>query len=293
LWTPLPRKLASIGTDLTGAVGPVAAWSVFALVAAVLVGAVVARRRRAASRPPPADSPLPCRERLFRQRLALVAGGLGLAYLVLPYSMNFGAFLHIRFLGPALAVGLIAAAPARRAVPIVLVLAAVAVPAATLLAAVPQFDEAEAQNEALATLWPHIPMRSAVAVLRFGRPRASFAFDVSAAGSRALAERGGRLLFSFGEYPIAPAQVPAALRWDLTLDRVYWDSRAFEPTWDFGRVGYALVHVSDETTARRVVSVMSSAARLVAASGEWMLFAALRPPASLTVPDAPLPLRSR
>ena len=45
------------------------------------------------------------------RRYAVLAGVLLLAYLAAPYSVNFGAYLYVRFLAPAFAVAVLAAAP--------------------------------------------------------------------------------------------------------------------------------------------------------------------------------------
>jgi hypothetical protein len=132
-------------------------------------------------------------------------------------------------------------------------------------------------------------MRSSVAVLPFGAVKTEAAFAVASVGNRVLAERGGRLLFAFTEYPIAPVQVVPEYRWDATVRRLYGNAPAFAPAWDFQRFGYLLVHVLEPDLAQLLTLAMAPEAELVGAEGEWLLFRATHPPLPLTSPDAPLP----
>jgi hypothetical protein len=286
LWTPLPSRFLELARQLFGPVGRVPEWSLAALLGALIVAGALASRREAAS---PTDVPSRWRAWCVRQRFALVAAGLFVAYLAAPYSLNFGAFLHVRFLAPAVAIALVAAAPAPGATPRLFAFATAVVPVAALLVAAPQLAEAQSQNAAIDALLPRVEMGSAVHVMHLGPFREHAAFDVASAGNRVLAERGGRLLFSFAEYPIAPAQVTPRYRWDATLGRVYWDARTFVPEWDFQRLRYLLLHVPDPDLAALVVGAMAPDARLAGAEGEWLLFESRHPVVPLATADAPLP----
>lgn len=287
LWTPLPARLAEVVRDLFGAVGRVPEGALALLLTVLVVAGALAGRRR--SDPPAGPALRGRRAWMLEHRFALVALGLLVAYLSAPYSLNFGAFLNVRFLAPAATLAILAAAPPARATPRLFVFVASVVPLATLLVAAPQLAEAQTQNAAVESLLPRIERDSAVHVMHVGPFRERAAFDVASAGNRILAARGGRLLMSFTEYPIAPVQVTPELRWDTTLGRVYWDARTFVPAWDFQRLRYLLLHVADPDLAALVVGAMSPDARLAGAEGEWLLFEARRPTRPLTAPDAPLP----
>lgn len=287
LWIPVADKLADITKNLFGHVsgGPQGALALL-LLGLLVAGAIVRWRGVAPSRTPGRTG---LRGRVFEHRLPLVAAGLMLAYLVAPYSINFGAFLYVRFLAPAAALALIAAAPRAGATPRLYALASAVAPLGTLLVAAPNLAEASAQSRAVDALLPRIEMSSAVAVLHFGGFRSETAFIVASAGNRALPERGGRLLFSFTEFPNAAVRIPAEYRWDVTLGRVYWDAGTFMPAWDFQRIGYVLMHVADPTLGAAITLAMAPEGELVASEDEWLLFRASRPPLPLTSPDAPLP----
>jgi hypothetical protein len=285
LWKPVPDKLTELTENLFGGVGRVPHVAFALLLVGLLVAGALARRRDARD-----GAPRPgLRARVFEHRLGLVAAGLALAYLAAPYSLNFGAFLFVRFLAPAVALALVASAPRYGATPRLYALAAAVTPVGTLLVAAPHFAQAAAQSRAVDALLAGVDAPSAFAVLHFGGFGTEAAFAVASAGNRALPEKGGRLLFSFTEYPISPVQVAAEHRWDTTLGRVYWDARAFVPEWDFQRIGYLLVHVEDPAFAVLIAHAMEPDGTLVGAEGDWLLFRASRPPLPLTAPDAPLP----
>ena len=242
--------------------------------------------RRAAPHP---ASPRTWSAHAFDHRLALVAASFAFAFLVAPHSINFGAFLYLRFLVPAVALGLIAGAPRAGTAPRLYALAAAIAPVGTLMMAAPQLAEASRENAAVDALLQQIAPGSAAAVIHLGGFSTSTAFAVASAGNRVLAERGGRLLFAFTEYPTSPVQVAPAYRWDATLDRVYWDPAAFAPAWDFRRIRYVLVHAADPGRAELVAMGMAPEGRLIGQREEWLLFEAMTPTLPLTSVDAPLP----
>jgi hypothetical protein len=287
LWKPLPDKLTELTENLFGGVGRVPHGAFALLLVGLVVAGVILRLKTPCSLARGTGGGLS--RRVFDHRLGLVAAGLGLAYLAAPYSLNFGAFLFVRFLAPAVALALLATAPRAGTAPRLYALAAAVTPVGTLLVTAPHFAQAAAQSRAVDALLARVDAPSAFAVLHFGGFGTEAAFAVASAGNRALPEKGGRLLFAFTEYPIAPVQVPAEHRWDTTLGRVYWDARAFVPEWDFRRIGYLLVHVEDPTFAMVIARAMEPDGTLMGAEGDWLLFRASRPPLPMTAPDAPLP----
>lgn len=274
LWHPLTTKLSTVPRLLTGAHG---LWTDLALLApAVTLGVLgVAFRARAREADPRA------------LRYAFVAGILVVAYLALPYSVNFGAFLYVRFLAPAFAVAVLAAAPARP--PILAKLAMATVPLVTLYVVMPQFAAASDDHRELDALYARMDRASAVDVLHVGKRDKALLFEATGAGNRVLAERGGRLAFSFAEYPIAPVVVAPGYEWNDTLLRLYADPTSLRPALDFDRFRYALVRGSDPDLARLVDGAMAPDARVAGVSGEWTLFESTHPVLPLTARDSPLP----
>jgi hypothetical protein len=274
LWHSMATKLSSLPRLLTGAHG--LSTDLALLAPAVMLGVlgVVLRARRHEAEP-------------HARRYAFVAAGLFLGYLAAPYSVNFGAFLYVRFLAPAFAVAVLAAAPSR---PHVLArVAMAAVPLATLYVVWPQFAAASADHGQLDALYARMEPASAVDVLHVGKRDKTLLFEPAGAGNRVLAERGGRLAFSFAEYPIAPVVVAQRSQWNDTLLRLYADPTSLRPAVDFDRFRYALVQDRDPELATLVERAMAPDARVAGVSGEWTLFESTHPVMALTAPDSALP----
>ena len=221
--------------------------------------------------------------KLVDHRFALVAGVLLALFFVTPYSINYGAFLYVRFLGPAWICLIAWLAPARPSV------ATRAAPAACLVAAIvalaPEIARASEHHRMLSSLYPRIAQGSAVAVVTYGKAPRS-AFNPATAGQRVLAERGGRALFSFAEYPTSPVTIPPEKRWDALAVRVYGQPGDLVPQTDLDAIRYVLAWVPDAGLWPLLEAGFFPDARLVARSGEWLLFEsthAVRPI------DAPLP----
>jgi len=208
-------------------------------------------------------------------------------YLAAPYSVNFGAFLYVRFLAPAFALAVLLAAPPRGAGGALVIAPALALLVAPVVAALPQLSAAAEQTRALDPLIEQVTPGSSVAVLHFGKFDHGLLFDPTALGNRVLAERGGRELASFVEYPIAPVVIAPELRWDSIVLRVSAKSGSLQPSTDLTRVEWVLVHVHDATLAPLVVRAFQPEAALVDASGEWQLFRSRLPLLPVTAPDAP------
>jgi hypothetical protein len=275
LWHPLATKLSTFPRLLTGAHGLWTDLTLLAPAAALAVLGTVVRAR--------APGPEP-----RARRYALLAAALRLFYLAAPYSVNFGAFLYVRFLAPAFAVAVVAAAPSRP--PVVAKLAAALVLLGTIFVVLPQFAAASEDQRQLVALFARMEPASAVDVLHVGKRDKTLLFEATGGGNRVLAERGGRLAFSFAEYPIAPVAIPPDYQWNDTLLRLYADPTSLRPALDFDRFRYALVQAGDPGLATLVERAMAADARRVAVSGEWTLFESTHPVVPLTAKDAPLPL---
>ncbi len=292
LWHPLPRKLAAAMASLIGAYGLLAEVTVGLL---VLMAVVLWRTTESTTDAvePVAAAPLANadaggrRARLERHRFALLAGVFVALYLAAPYSVNFGAFLYVRFLAPAFALAVLLAAPRARARGPLVIAPALALLVAPLVLLVPPMSAARAQSLALDPLLARIPQGSSVAVLHLGKYDHGLPFDPTSFGNRVLGERGGRVLSSLTEYPIAPVSIAPGARWDSLVLRVSARSGSLRPRPDLQRLGWVLVHVHDPSLPPLLVSAFAPEASLEDARGEWLLFRSRLPQVALTAADAP------
>jgi hypothetical protein len=279
----LSTRLRSVPSVLSGDVGPASIVLALLPLAAVAVGIASPRARTWDGEP--------LRARLLRLRFAAAAVLLSVCYLAMPYSVNFGFLLNARFLAPAAVLGVVAGAAAfpvapamRRAFAVVCASA----PLATMLVALPELVEASRQQQVLEPLYAAIPRESAVAIFQFGG-EPPHPFMVVASANRLLAERGGRVLFSFAEYPISPIVYRPGCAWDDVLARTYVRTTELRPAFDLQRFHYVVVHASDTHVMLAVVRAFAPDAHVIEAAGEWVLLEADAPPVSLVAPDAPLP----
>jgi hypothetical protein len=83
-----------------------------------------------------------------------------------------------------------------------------------------------------------------------------------------------------------------AHQWNEPVLRLVRDPTQFRPAHDFRRFRYALVRLAPEYVALSpvVVAVMAPEGKLVAESGEWLLFESMLPVDPIDSPDVPLPL---
>jgi hypothetical protein len=282
LWHPPGRKLGNLVAHVVGGHGTMTEATLALL---VFVAAVLWRMADRHESIPEAQPGLPAR--LERHRFALVAGALLVLYLAAPYSVNFGAFLYVRFLAPAYVLGMLLLAPQEGARGPLVFAPAVALWVAPVLAAVPQLQAAQQQSRAIEPILARVEPDSAVAVLHFGKYDHALLFDPTSLGNRVLARRGGRLLSSFAEYPIAPVIVRPDLRWDSILVRTSAKSGLLEPATDLKRIRWVLAHVHEAPLAPLVIGAFAPEAELVDASGEWLLFRSTLPPLPVDSPDGP------
>ena len=167
-----------------------------------------------------------------------------------------------------------------------MVVPAVALLVAPIVAAMPQLSAAAEQTAALEPLIARIDEGSAFAVLHFGKRDHGLLFDPTSFGNRVLAERDGRELASFVDYPIAPVVIApgfAGLHRPAHRGEVGFAAALHRP--HAPRV--VLVHVHELDLASPVVRAFEPEAGLIDASGEWMLFRSRLPRLPVTAPDAP------
>jgi hypothetical protein len=271
-------RLLDVPGVLFGPIEPAARYGSLALYAAAVAAFVVARRRAGRG----AD-----------MRFALVGATWGVLYLAMPLAFGGSTLLYQRFLPLSLAVLFVALAPpeATSMRPLVPLLGAT-VPLATLMVALPGFGTADRAFRDLDPILARVAPCSAVAQLDL-TPRAPGPIaPVPGAGARVLAARGGRLLFSFTDAPTSPVTMLPAHQWNEPVLRMVRDPTQFRPAHDFRRFRYALVRLAPEYVALTpvVVAVMAPEGKLVAESGEWLLFESMLPVDPIDSPDVPLPL---
>jgi hypothetical protein len=283
LWHPLGRKLSNLVAHVVGAHGTI----IEGMIALLVLLAAVAWRMPVRTPLAPDARPASLLRRLNDRRFTLLAGALMVLYLAAPYSVNFGAFLYVRFLGPAFVLAILLVSPPADARGPRVVTPALALFVAAVLAAVPQLQAALQQSRAIEPILGRVDMNSAVAVLHFGRHDPSLLFNPAALGNVVLARRGGRLLSSFAEYPVAPVVVRPDLRWDSILVRTTTKSGLFAPASDLRRVRWLIVHVYETPLAPLVIGGLSPEAELVDTSGEWLLFRSTLPTVPIDSPDDP------
>src|SRR5262249_46042557 len=127
---------------------------------------------------------------------------------------------------------------------------------------------------------------SAVAVFGLGSQGGTRPYEPIALGNRVLADRGGRALHSFAEYPIAPAIVRKDARWDEETLRVYITPVNLRPAWDLTRFRYLLVRIPDAQRGALVDRALAPEGRLLAHEGAWWLFESTLPRVAIDAPNA-------
>jgi hypothetical protein len=225
-----------------------------------------------------------------RYRFELVAAVNGVAYLAMPYGFAGGSMFNHRFFHPAYAVAVIVLAPRRvggRDLRLAKLLAAT-VPLAFLVVALPQFAEADRSNRELDRLLPEIAMNSSVAYLEADPHRGTRSFATATEGSRALVDRGGRLVFALSYSVISPVRVTHSHRWDEAERRMLENSLTFIPSHDLRMFRYVIVHSRDPGAVIIIPEAMPEAS-FVDSSGEWSLYESRLPVIPLLAPEPPLP----
>ena len=161
---PLSKKLASIPEVLFGGRDRATLIAFFALLLAA-IGAFLIARIRAHEGP----WRLPPRPFLLRYRFELLAAGLLLGYLGMPFSLHGITLIYHRFLFPAFAVGVLTVAPRLPVRPhrLALFLAGL-LPVAALLILLPDFADASEACRELDKLLTKVKRGSAVAQVYIG-----------------------------------------------------------------------------------------------------------------------------
>jgi len=271
--------------------GPLEPWilrSVFLIYVVSFAPFVVARVQSRTDEPPGTG----LAGHIQRHRLLLVACACAVAFLAMPLAFGGSTLLYQRFLPMGVALLAIALAPPavaalRRIAPLL----AASTSLATLFTSLPAFGDADRRFRELDGMLPLIERDSAVAQLDLTPQMVGAVAPIPGAGARVLAERGGRLLFSFTDAPTSPVVMAANQQWNEPVLRLVRDPFAFSPPYDLRRFRYVLVRLAPEwsRSAPILVSIMAPEARLVGSSGEWLLFESTLDVVPLTAPDQPLP----
>jgi len=285
-WQPLLGKLES----LAGIVVPASELPIRLAMCGLCVLALGAfywlRTKERESVLPPATG---MRAKLLRYRWEIVAAVGLVAYFAFPISLGTATFVAERWFPPAFAVAAAISAPrdvwGRRAR--VARLAAFALPVATLFAAAPPFVDSDEQHRAIEKLIAYIEPGSAVAELDVGPGNPLRNYSLGPAYGRVMAERGGRLVYSFTESPVSPVMIRPELQWNDALSRVAYNTWKFRPAQDFRLFRYVLLHSGDRELARQATFVAQPESDFVAEAGEWVLLRSklpVIPPASAEPP---------
>ena len=145
---------------------------------------------------------------------------------------------------------------------------------AMLFVSIPGMGDADRRFRELDGVLPLIERNSAVAQLDLTPHSPGAVAPIPGAAARALAERGGRLLFSFTDAPTSPVVMAPSHQWNEPVQRLAFNPLAFSPPHDLRLFRYVLVRLSVDAARLGpiIVSLMTPEARLVANSGEWLLF---------------------
>jgi hypothetical protein len=285
----VPRKLLSIPSLLFGRQDAALQYCFAGLVALALV-LLAAERLPARTAPSAGAATGVRRDRVHAYRFELLGLSCLLLYLVLPSTVHGAGLVYNRFLAPAFVIlGMClsarrsAAHPSRAARMVLATL-----PVATLCLALPAFAEVSRSVQDLDQVAQHVERDSAVLELDMGPPVDSIEdVVVTVASGRVLAYRGGRMLASFAESPIAPVMVAHAFDWQEPLRRITADEYALEPAHDLTRFRYVLLHTPDPGFGMLFAVAVAPEGQLVAKVGEWFLLESTLPVVPLLSPDVP------
>jgi hypothetical protein len=226
---------------------------------------------------------------IHRYRFELFAAAAFAGYLLFPSTLNGATLVYQRFLAPAYVIAAIAAAPRKDAgmgpVPRAL---ATLIPILTLAALWPVLQDASDVRGELDGLFPRVQLGSSVALVDMDPIDASRVYGPWGASARVLAVRGGRVMPSFAESPNAPVMIDPAVRWEEPSVRLTLGSRGFVPAHDLRRFRYALLHTKYDGTAALAAAALAPEGKLLATSGEWMLFESTLEVAPVVSPDVPM-----
>lgn len=259
------RGLALLGGSWAAALGAGAA------------GVLLARPRRSA----------PIRVTLWRRRYAMLAIAFLALFLFFPMALGGTTLLAYRFLPAACVCAIVACAPKTTSRPLFAL--ALAVPLVTALVHRPRYEQAHERFNDLDEILVHLPDGAAVAQLDLTPLPASVLAPVPGAASRAQAEHGGRMLFSFTDMPPNPVYTRRELVWVEPVMRLALQPFAFVPEHDGKRFGWLLARAANVGYRPHVRKALAPEYELVATKGEWELYRSTLTTLPLDSPDEPAP----
>jgi hypothetical protein len=228
-------------------------------------------------------------------RFELFAACCFAAYVGYPVTLNGATFVYHRFLPPAFVVAAIGVSPrAQRTAPaprlyrLTPLLAAV-IPVASLFIVWPAFADSSRNHRDLEKLIPLVAKGSAVAAIAGNAPGQNFGFVKPTMAIRAVTERGGRMMYSFSESPIAAVMIHREYQWPEPIERIAANENLFCPAHDFTRFKYLLFHTTDPRLEYMVAQALKPEAKLVDVAGEWALFESTLDVVPLKSPDVAAP----
>jgi hypothetical protein len=198
-------------------------------------------------------------------RFTVVGAALLILYFTAPTQLNGATMVHVRFLP----VAYVLLARGGRVL-------SSAVAAAMLALALPAFPDASRTNRDLEALLPHVAEGSAVAQLDIDGPDRHRDYLPDGVSARLIA-RAERLSIDFTRSPNAPVVMRPEARWDEPELRLLADPLDFRPAHDFRHFRYAVAHAGHEGNVAALLRSMEPEGKLVARSGEWLLFESTLP----------------
>jgi hypothetical protein len=282
VWHPTLHKLQRIPSIILPASDPVVELAMFAMCVLGVASFywLRSRERGPAAAAPDGETALDRWRRRARTHRWEIFAAVGFAaYLAFPLTLNSATLVYQRWFPPAFAVCVVVGAPATlwtRKGRIASVVACV-LPLATLLVAWPSFADSGRAYQSVEQLLPYIQPGSAVAALDLGPGDPSRTFSMGPFGGRVLAERGGRLSYSFVDSPISPVFIPKQYQWNEVLFRTGFDCWSFRPEHDMKSFRYVLMRSSDANVALLGQLTLSPEAKPIANAGEWVLFESTLP----------------
>jgi hypothetical protein len=298
MWRPLSEKLSEVAEMVEPSVDPPVKYAMMGL-CALTIGSLawlrVRERRadRAANVPAPAAGSRFERLRAWAllHRWELVALSGFAAFLTFPAVLNGATLVYHRWFPPAFAILAVVVAPRDLWVPAARTarMAAYTLPVATLVVAAPSFVDSNREYKNVEALIARIEPGSAVAEVDLGPGDPSRTYSTAPAYARALAERGGRMVYAFTDSPISPMVLQRDYEWNETLVRIGWDSWHFSPRHDLRRFRYVVMRARDPLLKWMASFAIAEEARLVDEDGDWVLFESKLPVVPLTSPDVPPP----
>ena len=283
-YMPLLHKIVTLPRALLGGHEPVLQYLLFGMVVLTVLVFALARWN---SRGPVETTP---RELAHHFRFELLAALFLAAYMAMPYTVDGATLIYHRFLPPTFAVFVVAIAPRKApGIPRLAKVLAATLPLGSLFIVWPEFADSDRAYRELDVLLPLIDKNSAVAEIELGSDQAGRIFSMASGGARVLPERGGRLLYSLTDSPIAAVQMASEYQWNESLARIVFHTYKLRPSWDSLRYRYFIAHVPGGPIDALAAIAMAPDAKLLGTSGEWMLFESTHEVIPELSPDSPLP----